>query len=96
MKDQLFLFSKHPTFLKSVHKHKSEKYVFSKLDLRWIDYVLIAGKHMRPEELDVLKGDSTKLRSKLGWEPKYTFETMLDEMIEYWLEYYKEKDIIYA
>jgi GDPmannose 4,6-dehydratase len=51
---------------------------------------------MRPEELTDLKGDSTKLRSKLGWEPKYTFETMLDEMVEYWLEYYKEKNIIYA
>ena len=35
----------------------------------------------RPEELQHLKGDSTKLRMKLGWEPTYTFETMLDEMI---------------
>jgi mannitol-specific phosphotransferase system IIBC component len=24
-----------------------------------------------------------------GWLPEYTFETMLDEMIEYWLDYYK-------
>ena len=71
-------------------------YVFNKLDLNYQNYVVISGKHMRPEELTDLKGDSTKLRSKLGWEPKYTFETMLDEMVEYWLEYYKEKDIIYA
>ncbi len=71
-------------------------YVFNKLDLNYQDYVVISGKHMRPEELTDLKGDSTKLRSKLGWEPKYTFETMLDEMVEYWLEYYKEKNIIYA
>ena len=35
----------------------------------------------RPEELQHLKGDSTKLRRKLGWEPTYSFETMLDEMI---------------
>ena len=35
----------------------------------------------RPEELQHLKGDSSKLRLKLGWEPTYTFETMLDEMI---------------
>ena len=35
----------------------------------------------RPEELEHLKGDSTKLRTKLGWKPTYTFETMLDEMI---------------
>jgi len=71
-------------------------YVFNKLDLNYQDYVVISGKHMRPEELTDLKGDSTKLRSKLSWEPKYTFETMLDEMVEYWLEYYKEKNIICA
>lgn len=35
----------------------------------------------RPEELEHLKGDCTKLKTKLGWEPTYTFETMLDEMI---------------
>ncbi len=35
----------------------------------------------RPEELQHLKGDCTKLKTKLGWEPTYTFETMLDEMI---------------
>ena len=40
-----------------------------------------AQKFERPEELEHLKGDSTKLRTKLGWEPTYTFETMLDEMI---------------
>ena len=56
----------------------------------------ISGKHFRPEELKNLKGDSSKIRSELGWEPKYTFETMIDEMIEYWKTYYKEKDIIYA
>jgi GDPmannose 4,6-dehydratase len=71
-------------------------YVFNKLDLDYQNYVVISGKHMRPEELTDLKGDSTKLRSDLGWDPKYTFETMLDEMIEYWLTYYKEKDIIYV
>ena len=72
------------------------EYVFNKLDLKYINHVVISGKHMRPEELTDLKGDSTKLRNELGWEPKYSFETMLDEMIEYWLVYYKEKDIIYA
>ena len=35
----------------------------------------------RPEELQHLKGDCTKLKTKLGWEPTYTFETMIDEMI---------------
>ena len=72
------------------------EYIFKKLDMDYKKYIVISGKHMRPEELTDLKGDSTKLRSELGWEPKYSFETMLDEMIEYWLVYYKEKGIIYV
>jgi GDPmannose 4,6-dehydratase len=50
--------------------------------------VVVDEKHFRPEELDNLKGDSTKLQKKLSWEIKYTFETMLDEMIQYWMGYY--------
>jgi GDPmannose 4,6-dehydratase len=67
-------------------------YTFSKLGLDYKQYVKQDQKHFRPEELNDLKGDSSKLRKKLGWKPKYTFETMLDEMINYWLDYYGEKD----
>ena len=63
-------------------------YTFSKLGLDYTQYVKQDQKHFRPEELNDLKGDSSKLRKKLGWNPKYTFETMIDEMTEYWLEYY--------
>ena len=61
------------------------KYTFNKLDLNWEEYIKTDPKFLRPEELRDLKGDSTKLR-KLGWKPEYTFETMIDEMIEYWME----------
>lgn len=62
------------------------EYAFSRVDLNWKDYVKIDPKHMRPEELNNLKGDSSKLRSVTGWKPKYTFETMIDEMLRYWIE----------
>ena len=62
------------------------EYVFSKLNLDWTEYVQQDEKYFRPEELNVLKGDSTKLRQATGWSPKYTFETMLDDMIKYWKE----------
>jgi len=65
------------------------EYVFNKLELDFREYVTIDEKFYRPEELYDLKGDSTKLKSMTGWRPNYTFESMLDEMIEYWLEYYK-------
>ena len=64
-------------------------YVFNMLDLNWLDYVKLNKKHLRPEELKDLKGDSSKLRNELGWKPEYTFETMLDEMVNYWLDYYR-------
>ena len=61
------------------------EYTFNKLDLDWKQYVETDAKYLRPEELKDLKGDSTKLR-ELGWTADYTFETMIDEMIEYWME----------
>jgi GDPmannose 4,6-dehydratase len=64
------------------------EYVFGKLDLDYTKYVTQDEKFLRPEELNDLKGDSTKLRNITGWDPKYTFESMMDEMIEYWLKYY--------
>jgi GDPmannose 4,6-dehydratase len=64
------------------------EYVFGKLELDYNQYVSQNLKFLRPEELKYLKGDSTKIRIKLDWTPEYTFETMLDEMIEYWIKYY--------
>jgi GDPmannose 4,6-dehydratase len=67
-------------------------YVFSSLGLDYRDYVQQDKKFLRPEELHNLKGDSSKLQNATGWIPKYTFETMLDEMVQYWLHYYEQKD----
>jgi GDPmannose 4,6-dehydratase len=64
------------------------EYVFGKLDLEWQKHVTIDFKYYRPEELNCLKGDATKLKTKTGWEPAYTFESMLDEMINYWKNHY--------
>jgi GDPmannose 4,6-dehydratase len=60
-------------------------YTFKKFNLDVQYYVKTNPKYLRPEELKDLKGDSSKLRA-LGWKPKYTFEAMIDEMIEYWME----------
>ena len=65
------------------------EYVFGKLDLDYKDYVGVDQKYMRPEELTDLKGDSSKARLVLDWVHGYTFETMLDEMVEHW-------DVIYG
>lgn len=63
------------------------KYVFVALELNDSKYLTVNDVHTRPQELPYLKGDSTKIRA-LGWKPEFTTEQTLDEMIEYWHEYY--------
>ena len=58
--------------------------VFSKLGMRYEDHVVQNAKYMRPEELKYLKGDASRAKKVLGWTPEYTFETMLEEMIDRW------------
>ena len=67
------------------------EYVFGKLEIDWEKYIKQDEKFLRPEELHNLKGDSSKLIKATGWSHDYTFESMLDEMIEYWLTYYKQQ-----
>jgi GDPmannose 4,6-dehydratase len=62
-------------------------YTFSQLDLDYDDYVGIDEKYWRPEELVHLKGDATRLKS-IGFKSEYTFETMIDEMINHWIKVY--------
>jgi len=66
------------------------EYVFGKLGLDWNQYVKQDEKFLRPEELHDLKGDCSKLVKATGWKHEYTFESMLDEMIDYWLNYYQK------
>lgn len=67
------------------------EYVFGKLKLDYNEYVKSDDKFQRAEELHFLQGDASKAKEKLGWEPTYSFETMLDEMIAHWIEIYTKK-----
>jgi GDPmannose 4,6-dehydratase len=60
------------------------EYVFGKLGLDYKDYVVIDPKYFRAEELEDLKGDSSKLFQATGWKPEYTFVSLLDDMINHW------------
>ena len=61
------------------------KYAFNLVGLNYKDFVKQNKKFIRPLELKYLKGDSSKIRKKLKWKPEYTFESMIEEMIEYWM-----------
>jgi len=56
--------------------------VFSELDLDYRDYVVQDSKYYRPTELHDLKGDCSKLKEVLKWEPEYTFRNMIEEMVK--------------
>ena len=58
-------------------------HVFSFLGLDYLDYVVLDEKYLRPEELNDLKGDSTKIKTLIGWKPLYTFKSMMKQMIKY-------------
>tara|TARA_B100000401_G_scaffold437155_1_gene382103 strand:- start:24 stop:1004 length:981 start_codon:yes stop_codon:yes gene_type:complete len=66
-------------------------YVFNSLEIpNWEQLIKQDKRFLRAEELDVLRGDCSKAKEILSWKHEYTFETMLDEMVEYWLEFYNK------
>jgi len=62
------------------------KIVFTSLDLNYEQFVKQDEKYLRPKELPYLKGDSSKIRSILGWKPVITFEEMIIEMVKFWYD----------
>jgi len=55
---------------------------FGYLDLDWKRFVEIDLRYFRPAEVDMLVGDSSKARRKLGWEPKITFKELARMMVD--------------
>lgn len=55
---------------------------FSHLDLDYKQYVKIDQRFVRPAEVDILLGDSTQARKKLGWQPKVSFRRLVEMMVD--------------
>lgn len=55
---------------------------FGYLDLNWEKYVVVDPEFYRPAEVDLLVSDPTKVREELGWEPKVSFEELIQMMVE--------------
>ena len=54
---------------------------FAEVDMDWREYVSVDPQFERPAEVDVLVGDAAQARRVLGWEPRYTFDEMIREMV---------------
>jgi len=69
--------------------HSVEDFVrlsFEHCDLDFKDYVVTDPRFVRPAEVDLLLGDPSKAKDKLGWEPKVKFEELVKMMVEADLE----------
>jgi GDPmannose 4,6-dehydratase len=55
---------------------------FSYLDLDYKDFVVTDERFIRPAEVELLIGDSSKAKEKLGWKPKVSFENLVKMMVD--------------
>lgn len=55
---------------------------FEYVNLNWHDYVEFDERYLRPAEVELLIGDPTKARQRLGWEPSVSFEQLVYLMVE--------------
>ncbi|NIA11549.1 MAG: GDP-mannose 4,6-dehydratase [Nitrospiraceae bacterium] len=65
---------------------------FSHVDLDWKKFVKTDPKFFRPAEVDLLVGDATRARSKLGWKPEVDFKSLITMMVDHDLEVVKSWD----
>jgi len=64
----------------SVREFLDEAFGYVKLD--WKQFVKIDPRYYRPNEVDLLLGDASKARKKLGWQPKVSFQGLVRMMVD--------------
>ena len=55
---------------------------FTEGKLNWHDHVTFDERQLRPSEVDILQGDASKARAKLGWEPQVKFHELVRLMVK--------------
>ncbi|HLP76028.1 MAG TPA: GDP-mannose 4,6-dehydratase [Candidatus Paceibacterota bacterium] len=63
---------------------------FSHVGLNWEKYVEHDARYLRPAEVDLLVGDYSKAKKRLGWTPKTTFQSLVKLMVDADIELLKE------
>ena len=67
---------------------------FKSVNLKWENYVETSQKYHRPNEVDYLLGDSSKAKSELNWQPKVSFEELVNLMVDFDTEEAKREKIL--
>ena len=80
-------------FIKNIEKDHFKKLVGESpaKNLTGKDILFIDPKYYRPTEVDILLGDPSKAKEKLGWEPEYDVIRLAADMMEYDIPLMKEK-----
>ena len=68
------------------------KKAFEVLDLNYKKYLLVDKNLFRPSEVNLLQGNANKIKKKLAWRPKTTFQELVTEMVLF--DYNNEKNMI--
>ena len=71
-------------------KSCTDAYAFTKGQ----EVVCVDPRYFRPTEVDVLIGDPTKAKEKLGWTPKYSLKEMIMEMVEADLDFFRREQLL--
>jgi GDPmannose 4,6-dehydratase len=64
---------------------------FAYLELDWRKFVEQDSRYFRPAEVDLLLGDSSKAREKLGWQPRVGFKELVRMMVDSDLELVRQE-----
>jgi GDPmannose 4,6-dehydratase len=80
-------------------KDKDEKGFIKSCDDRFSfkagqEVIAVDPNYFRPTEVDLLIGDATKAKQKLGWQPKYSLQEMVKEMVDYDLELFRKQKLL--
>jgi GDPmannose 4,6-dehydratase len=66
-------------------KHSVREFVekaFARVDLNWQEYVEVDPTLMRPADINTLRGDASKAREQLGWQPRVSFDDLVAMMVD--------------
>lgn len=58
------------------------------------EVIAVDPRYFRPTEVDLLIGDATKARTKLGWKPKYDLPALIKEMVAADVELFKKEKLL--
>ena len=67
---------------------------FKHVGLDWKQYVKMDERYLRPAEVDLLLGDSTKAREKLGWKPKVNLEMLAKMMMDHDMQLAEQEKLL--